>query len=150
LPAVGLDTAIAAYLIDPAETRYAVADLLTKYTGATLPTDDTDHDRAARLRGEHRSTTPAGPPARPSGSAGWRPLSRARSTAQGMLGLYAEIENPLVLVLAKMEHVGIGVDVDELRALGKRLSDECLTLQAQLREVAGRGRPEPQLAQAAA
>ena len=43
-----------------------------------------------------------------------------------------------MLVLAKMEHVGIGVDVDELRALGKRLADEVQTLQAELREVAGR------------
>ena len=55
-----------------------------------------------------------------------------------MAGLYRSIENPLVLVLAKMEHVGVGVDVDELRALGKRLSDEVQTLQVQLREVAGR------------
>jgi DNA polymerase-1 len=58
--------------------------------------------------------------------------------AQGMAELYRTIENPLVLVLAKMEHIGIGVDVDELRALGKRLADEVQTLQVQLREVAGR------------
>ena len=36
---------------------------------------------------------------------------------QGMAELYATIENPLVGVLAEMEHVGIAVDVDELRAL---------------------------------
>ncbi len=55
-----------------------------------------------------------------------------------MAELYRTIENPLVLVLAKMEHVGVGVDVDELRALGKRLADEVQTLQEQLRAVAGR------------
>ena len=40
LIALSLDTAIAAYLIDPAETRYAIADLLLKYTGDRLPVDD--------------------------------------------------------------------------------------------------------------
>ena len=32
--------------------------------------------------------------------------------AQGMADLYHSIENPLVRVLAKMEHVGVGVDCD--------------------------------------
>ena len=37
LAALELDTAIAAYLIDPAETQYALGELLVKYTGDTLP-----------------------------------------------------------------------------------------------------------------
>ena len=41
--------------------------------------------------------------------------------AQGMAELYETIENPLVLVLAKMEHFGVGVDIAELRALNERL-----------------------------
>ena len=70
--------------------------------------------------------------------------------AQGMAELYRTIENPLVVVLAKMEHVGIAVDVDELRALGARLSAEVDELGAELRDRGGARRPEPQLAQAAA
>ena len=58
--------------------------------------------------------------------------------AQGMAELYRTIENPLVVVLAKMEYVGIAVDVDELRALGARLSAEVEDLGAQLKTVAGR------------
>ena len=55
-----------------------------------------------------------------------------------MAELYRTIENPLVIVLAKMEHVGIAVDVAELEALGARLSAEVQRLGAELRRVAGR------------
>ena len=70
--------------------------------------------------------------------------------AQGMAELYRTIENPLVVVLAKMEHVGIAVDVAELEALGARLSAEVDTLGAELRVGRRSRRPEPQLAEAAA
>jgi DNA polymerase-1 len=133
-----LDTAIAAYLIDPAEARYTLPDLIEKYTVYARPTDggaaasgqlDLDGTSMgdAELAGRDALAVNA--------LAG--PIV-ASMEAQGMAELYRTIENPLVLVLARMEHVGIGVDVDELRALGARLAEECQTLQAELREVAGR------------
>ena len=39
-------------------------------------------------------------------------------TAQGMAELYHAVENPLVRVLARMEHVGVGVDRSVLEAAG--------------------------------
>ena len=48
------------------------------------------------------------------------------------------IENPLVGVLARMEHVGVGVDLAELRRLNVRLIAEVQRLGGELREVAGR------------
>ena len=48
--------------------------------------------------------------------------------------LYRAIENPLVLVLAKMEHVGVGVDVAELESLNRRLAEECERLVDELIE----------------
>ena len=136
-PPLAIDTAIAAYLIDPAETRYAVADLLLKYTGAQLPTDDPstsgqldfgdtsieESRRAARL------------------ALGIDRLAAALESAldrQGMAALYAEIENPLVTVLARMEDVGVGVDTGELKALSERLTAETKVLGEQLVEIVGR------------
>ena len=129
--------AIAAYLIDPAETRYAIGDLLYKYTGLSLPTDDPssvgqldfgdsgldDAQRAARAALAVSRLAPA--------------LEQALA-AQGMAGLYAEIENPLVRVLARMEHVGIGVDMAELRAIHDRLTGEVKRLTDEIHHVAGR------------
>ena len=51
-----------------------------------------------------------------------------------MAELYATIENPLVGVLAKMEHAGIAVDVAELRELNDRLTAEVERLGAELQE----------------
>ena len=132
-----LDTAIAAYLIDPAEARYTLPDLIEKYTKFARPSDDAAGSGQLDLDGTSLGDAELAARDALAVHALAEPIV-ASMEAQGMAELYHTIENPLVLVLAKMEHVGIGVDVDELRALGKRLSDEVATLQAQLREVAGR------------
>ena len=137
VPLLALDTAIAAYLIDPAEARYAVAELTEKYTDLRWPADDagatgqldfgdTGTDDAVRAAREALAVFHLVPA-----------LERALE-AQGMAGLYRDIENPLVRVLAKMEHVGVAVDVVELRALNDRLTADVQRLGAQLQEVAGR------------
>ena len=132
-----LDTAIAAYLIDPAEARYTLADLIEKYTMFSRPSDDAAGSGQLDLDGTSLGDAELAARDALAVNALAEPIV-ASMRAQGMAELYRTIENPLVLVLAKMEHVGIGVDVDELRALGKRLADEVQTLQGQLREVAGR------------
>ena len=132
-----LDTAIAAYLIDPAEARYTLADLTEKYTKYARPSDDAAGHGQLDLDGTSLGDAELAARDALAVNALAEPIV-ASMEAQGMAELYRTIENPLVLVLAKMEHVGIGVDVDELRALGKRLADEVQTLQVELREVAGR------------
>ena len=132
-----LDTAIAAYLIDPAESRYTLPDLIEKYTKYARPSDDAAGSGQLDLDGTSLGDAELAARDALAVNALAEPIV-ASMQAQGMAELYRTIENPLVLVLAKMEHVGIGVDVDELRALGQRLSDEVQTLQATLREVAGR------------
>jgi len=132
-----LDTEIAAYLIDPAEARYALSDLIEKYTSFARPSDDAAGSGQLDLDGASLSDADL---------AGRDALAVhmlaapivASLEAQGMAGLYASIENPLVLVLAKMEHVGIGVDVEELRRLNTQLADEVQALGVALRAVAER------------
>ena len=136
LRALRLDTAIAAYLLDPAENRYALAELLERYTPHSMATDDAaagqldlggsavdDAQRAARAALAVNRLAPA--------------VEQALD-AQGMRRLYDEIENPLVRVLARMEHAGLGVDVDELRRLHQRLTEDCKRLQEEVHQVAGR------------
>jgi DNA polymerase-1 len=55
-----------------------------------------------------------------------------------MAELYATMENPLVVVLARMEHVGVGVDERELRALNAKLTADCERLAGELQQVVGR------------
>ena len=132
-----LDTAIAAYLIDPAESRYAVADLLEKYTGFRCPPDepgskgqldfgDTGVDDAKRAGRDALAISHLAD------------ALQAALEQQGMSDLYATIENPLVQILAAMEHVGIAVDRVELQRLSDRLSAEVQRLSAVLQEVVGK------------
>jgi DNA polymerase I len=132
-----LDTAIAAYLIDPAEARYTLPDLIEKYTKFARPTDDVAGAGQLDLDGTSLDDAEAAARDALAVNVLADPIV-ASMQAQGMAELYRTIENPLVLVLAKMEHVGVGVDVGELRALGARLAGEVTQLQAQLRDVAGR------------
>ena len=132
-----LDTAIAAYLIDPAEARYELADLLLKFTEFAPPSDDAaasgqldldgtgigQADRAGRdALAVHHISGPI----------------EASLDALGMADLYHSIENPLVRVLAKMEHIGVGVDASTLQSINERLTSEVESLGTKLREVAGR------------
>lgn len=136
VPGLRLDTAIAAYLIDPADTRYALRDLLARYTRFELPADGAASTGQLDFGG--------GPDARQ--IAAREALAVAHISAaleasldkQGMAELYATIENPLVSVLAKMEHVGIAVDVAELTQLNVRLTADVERLGAVLQEVVGR------------
>ena len=131
-----LDTVIAAYLLDPAEGRYSLGELLTRYTGDVLPAEgapsgqldfgDTSVDDSI---GAGRAALAVSRLA---------PAIEAALEAQGMDVLYRDIENPLVRVLAKMEHVGVAVDVAELRALNQRFTSECQRLMAEVHLVAGR------------
>ena len=135
LDGIALDTAIAAYLIDPAEARYDLPDLIEKYTRFARPSDDAAGSGQLDLDGTSLSDAEV---------AGRDALAvhhlvepiRASLESQGMAELYATIENPLVMVLAKMEHVGVAVDIDELEALNTKLSDEVESLVEELRVVA--------------
>jgi DNA polymerase-1 len=132
-----MDVAIAAYLIDPADVRYALADLLQRYTGFQLPSNDAssagqldfseegDDDRRIACRGALAVAHLAS-------------ALQAALDKQGMAELYATIENPLVGVLAEMEYVGIAVDMAELQRLNQHLTSESERLAAELQRVVGR------------
>jgi DNA polymerase-1 len=136
VPGLRLDTAIAAYLIDPADTRYALRDLLDRYTRFHLPDDSAQATGQLDFGG--------GPDDRRLAAREALAVSHLASSLeaaldnQGMAELYRTIENPLVAVLAKMEHVGIAVDVTELKRLNDRLTAEVERLGAELVRVAGR------------
>lgn len=131
---LAMDTAIAAYLIDPAESRYAVADLLERSTRWRMP----DAAAAGQL-----DFGDGGDDARRAGREALavsqiaEPLVAALER-DGMDRLYREIENPLVRVLARMEHAGIAVDAATLRRLNDQLTTQVRSLAEELQRVAGR------------
>ncbi|CAN5640469.1 DNA polymerase I [soil metagenome] len=139
-----LDTMLAAYLLDPAEARYLLEELLVRYAQLELPVGEGAPEGQLDLGAD--GDEPSAEHADAARIAARRALAVARLVApltaaldaQGLRSLHDEIEVPLVAVLARMEHVGVGVDVDELRALSDRLAGECKELAAQIQADAGR------------
>jgi len=133
---LALDTALAAYLIDPAENRYLLEELVVRYAGATIPEGDAAADGQLDLEG---TSTPD------STLAGRRALAVDRLVeplldaldARGLRRLNDEIEVPLVGVLARMEDLGVGVDRDELQRLRDRLAADCDRLRQAVWDAAG-------------
>ncbi len=133
---LAIDTAIAAYLLDPAESRYLLDEVLRRYASAELPADGAAPEGQLDLDG---STVSAAQRTARYALAVDRlvePLTQALDH-QALRALNDEIEVPLVRVLAHMEHAGVGVDADELRALRDRLNAEVDELRQQVFDDAG-------------
>ena len=131
-----LDTAIAAYLIDPIEASYTVAHLVESFTQLGLPVDQTPSDRLD-LDGTGKDASFTAAVAALAVHHLAEPVLQ-RLQAAGMADLYSEMENPLVRVLARMEHRGVAVDVEVLKEINAELTAEVNQLAAHLRELAGR------------
>jgi DNA polymerase-1 len=131
-----LDTAIAAYLIDPGQNHYALSELVIRYSSVLFPDDDATSKGELDLDG-----VSVGPEQRAGRDAlAVAHIGQALVTAlqtQGMRDLYDRMENPLVRVLARMEHLGIGVDSAELKRIADRLTTETRQLSSRIQELAG-------------
>ena len=135
-PTLTLDTAIAGYLLDPADTSYELSNLIERYTEFELP--DAGPAASGQLDfGENTVDV--------SVNAGRNALAidrlinplRGAMDAQGLSTLNETIEVPLIAVLARMEAIGVGVDVAELRRLRDHLTSEVDRLRTLIHEDAG-------------
>ncbi|MBU6215502.1 MAG: DNA polymerase I [Acidobacteria bacterium] len=131
-----LDTKLAAYLLDPADTAYELDDLLASHAAAELAGSDAVPDGQLDLGGgQVDAAVQAG--RRALGVAELVGPVSAALAALSLAELNRDIEVPLVRVLARMEHLGIGVDVDVLRSLNAELTQTADRERAAVVELAG-------------
>ena len=112
------DTALGAYLLEPARSKYPVADLCRQYCHKTVSEDLPGQAKAIAYLGE---TLPK------------------LVQDEGMEQVYRDIDFPLCPVLAEMEHVGIYVDKDTLTAFGTMLSQRIADCESLIYGYAGGG-----------
>ncbi|HYD09459.1 MAG TPA: 5'-3' exonuclease H3TH domain-containing protein, partial [Acidimicrobiales bacterium] len=132
-----IDTEVACYLLDPAETSYLLQDLLLRYVGLRIESATAAAEGTLDFDGTSGSELPD--------EAGRMAMAVARLAgavtdaldAQGLRRLYDDIERPLVRVLARMEHLGVQVDAGYLRELNERLGTEAASLEVAIQESAG-------------
>lgn len=131
-----LDTKLAAYLLDPADTIYGLAELLRRHAEMELATDGGAPEGQLDFDGTSVATSQVTGRAALAVAHVDAPL-RESLDAHGLTRLNDEVEVPLVRVLARMEHLGIGVDVDVLRGLVDSLTGEAERERAGIVEAAG-------------
>jgi len=137
--AVAFDTALAAYLANPAQRTPDLAELARRRLGILLeePGEETGggRQRAFSFDEDGRDVV----------RAARRVVAVERLVdpleellaARGGTDLFHEVELPLIPVLARMEIAGIGVDREYLERLGGELRKRLAALEAEIHEVAG-------------
>ncbi len=131
-----LDTAVAAYLVDPGESQYLLEELSVRYLGLEL--QSTDAAPAGQLDLDGSADTPAEDAGRRAVAvARLAPALRSAMDARNLFKLYDDIERPLIRVLARMEKVGVRVDVEYLRGLIDGLEIEVRRLEKEIQDDAG-------------
>jgi len=137
LPGLSLDTALAGYLLDPAESAYPIEGLLLRFASMELPAGDAAPEGQLDFGGEDTVDEALLTGRRALAIARVAEPIRASMDELGLTKLNDTMEVPLIRVLAKMEHLGVGVDVDELTKMRDDLTAECDRLRAETIEAAG-------------
>ncbi len=131
------DTALAAYLALPGQRSFDLADLVLRYTGRELRGAAAGGDGQLALDlgvpgGDGQGGDPAGARRREELDLAERALATAALAdaldadlaRRGATGLLADVELPLVEVLAAMERAGIAADVDHFAEMSASLAAE--------------------------
>ena len=132
---LSLDTAIASYLVNPSRSSYSLAAVAIDVLGRE-PSTSSESDGQFDFGGTDDSVRSCAEAA--FFTSLLAPVITQQLEAIHNESLYYDIENPLVRVLAKMEHVGIAVDRTELESIRDRLTAETVELTQKLHGIAGR------------
>ena len=118
------DVLLADYLLEPARTNRTLPDLALRYLGHTMKVTP---DAPLHMRAERAHVC-------------WllEGVLLERLDENRQLGVYHDIELPLVEVLAQMEDQGIGVDVDALKAMSAEMVERLAEIESRITEMMGR------------
>jgi len=131
LPLHGIagDSRVAAWLLRPGRTSFALSDLVYEQLGETLPAPAAD-----QLVPEDDAAGPA--------TEAWYVLRLSEALVgaldEGSRTVLTELELPLVPILGDMERTGVAADREQLRAISTRLGETAAGLAEQAFEVIGR------------
>jgi DNA polymerase I len=135
------DTMILSYLLESGERNHNLDQLSQRLLDHTMipitdligkgknqgRMDEVAVERVAEYAGEDADAT-------------WRieTILAAKVKAEGLWTLYAELERPIVGVLARMEAAGVNVDVPRLEQLAREFADRITTIETEAFTLAGR------------
>ncbi|MDD5500998.1 MAG: DNA polymerase I [Candidatus Omnitrophica bacterium] len=119
LGGLDFDIMIAAYLLNPSRSSYAIADLALEYLGEFVRQDNLEAGSSLML------------------TARLKPVLKAALEEKGLFKLFSELEMPLVGVLARMEQDGIKLDLKLLKKLSADIEKRLIGLINAIYEASG-------------
>lgn len=140
LPPVRFDTMIAAWVVNPAQRAPSLVDLAYRELGVDVGVQDESGGSVAQAAFSFESLPlDLDTPARRALAVARleRPLTD-QMEARGGLVLFTSVELPLVPILARMEHAGVGLDTVYLAEVGDDLAKRIASLQDVIYGFAGR------------
>ncbi|MBX6388351.1 MAG: DNA polymerase I [Frankia sp.] len=141
LEGVTSDTALAAYLALPGQRSFDLGDLVLRYLHRELKADTPDNGQLAldvQVEGVEQVDEAEVDAVRAAAVAQLADALDADLERRGAARLLAEIELPLVGVLARMERAGIAVDADYLTELQEQYAAEVNKVVEQAHKIVGR------------
>jgi len=119
LNGLDFDVMIAAYLLNPSRSSYALTDLALENLGEFIRQESLETKKSLSLVIK------------------LKPVLKAALEEKGLLQLFVELEMPLVSVLSQMEQEGIKLDLKLLKELSRDIEKRLIKLIADIYEVSG-------------
>ncbi len=135
------DTMVLSYLLESGERNHGLDELSRRLLGHTMiPISALIGKGKNQLRMDQIEVKKVAEYAGEDADAAWRlnAILSAKCREEGLWDLYANLERPLICVLADMETAGIKVDVDRLKALSIDFGSRMETIKKEIFEQAGR------------
>jgi DNA polymerase I len=121
-PPLEHDTMVAAYLLDPAGRAYPLLEIAEREgIGAAIADGDGKRELAERAVLTRELAE----------------RQRVEIEEQGLMGLFRDVELPLVDVLVEMERTGVKLDTERLAAISRKVEQRVGELEREVWELAG-------------
>ncbi|MDX8359325.1 DNA polymerase I [Cytobacillus sp. IB215316] len=137
LAGIDFDTIIASYILDPSDTNDEVTSIAKRYGMSDILTDEQVYGKGAKRKIPEQQQL-------------MEHLIRKANALYKMkdqlindlqeneqLDLLLNLEMPLSSILAKMEEIGVNVNIDKLKLMGDELSKQLSNLENAIYELAG-------------
>ncbi|CCF12445.1 DNA polymerase I [Brevibacillus laterosporus GI-9] len=134
---IDFDLFLASYLINASESNPTLSDATAKFSSVKVASDEDIYGKGAKrslpsmeLISEHVARK---------AQALWQSVLQAKEelTANQLTELYTKIEQPLSLVLADMEEIGVLINQEQLHQMGEELDKQLKALTEKIYEQAG-------------
>ncbi len=135
------DTMVLSYLLESGERNHGLDDLSRRLLDHTMiPISSLIGKGKNQKRMDEIEVALVAEYAAEDADAAWRleQVLAPRCREEGLWDLYADLERPLIRVLAEMERHGIKVDVARLRELSSEFAHRMETIRAEVHALAGR------------